>query len=170
MSEGVVELGRFDPSVHGGLLSAWLSRSHVARWWGDPEVGLAGAAVPGQQQALILLDGQPIGYVRWQPVKAEELRASGLTGISVGTLDIDILLGEPEALGKGIGPRALELLLAQLWQDPTVGLVMMCTAVENEPAIRAYEKVGFRCERRFEDPEFGPSWLMLAERPGKLDV
>jgi aminoglycoside 6'-N-acetyltransferase len=165
MSKGVVELGPFSQGLHGSLLAAWVSRPHVARWWGDPQVAIREAAAPHQPQALILLDGQPVGYVRWQPAPAEELRAAGLAGLPEGIMDIDICLGELEALGQGIGPKALELLLARLWQDPNVGTVMMATSVDNKRAARAYEKVGFRRHLQFEDPGFGPSWLMLIERP-----
>ena len=39
----------------------------------------------------------------------------------------------------------------------------MATSVSNERAIRAYEKVGFRLFREFQDPESGPCRYMLAE-------
>ena len=50
---------------------------------------------------------------------------------------------------------------------------MQIVALESRPAVlqawvddalRAYEQAGFRWIRVWDDPVFGPSWLMLLER------
>ena len=67
----------------------------------------------------------------------------------------DILIGEPEYLGCGVGPKALALLLVKLRGDG-VGFAGLGVSMSNRAAIRAYEKAGFRVFRDFQDPESGP--------------
>ncbi len=82
-------------------------------------------------------------------------------------MDIDILIGEPEFLGLGVGPRALVLLLARLHGEG-VRVAGLGTSTSNRAAIRAFEKAGFRLFRDFEDPEFGPCKYMLAQVRGAV--
>ncbi len=78
-------------------------------------------------------------------------------------MDIDVLIGEPEFLGRGLGPRSLNLLLARLRANPLVLVAGVGTAVSNERAVRAFMKAGFRTVREFQDPEFGPCLYLVAE-------
>ena len=41
----------------------------------------------------------------------------------------------------------------------------LVTILDDEPAIRAYERAGFQWARVWEDPISGPSWMMLRHRP-----
>lgn len=161
-----VRLDRFDPGRHAEWLSAWLSRPHVARWWGDPERNLQHAAqLPPDAHALIVADGTPVGYVCWQRLPAHELQGAGLTGVPGPLVDIDILIGEPDRLGQGIGPEALRQVLARLREDPCVRVAGVGTSAANLPAIRAFEKAGFRLFREFRDPESGPAVYLVASVP-----
>lgn len=160
MRPTAVELVPYDAARHGGLLREWLHRPPVVRWWGDPEAVLAD---PADGEALILADARPVGYLRWQRLTRAEVDEAGLHEIPDGAVDVDVFIGEPDAIGRGIGPVALRLLVDRLRQDATVPLVVLSTAVENHAAMRAYEKAGFRRHRCYDDPECGPSWLMIAE-------
>jgi hypothetical protein len=73
----------------------------------------------------------------------QELEAAELTDLPDDLVDIDILIGEPEFLGCGVGPRALVLLLAKLRSDG-VGYAGLGTSSSNLAAIRAYQVVGNR--------------------------
>lgn len=113
-----VELETFVPKLHSETLLLWLRRPHVARWWGDAQQGMDNAAQCGpEKQALIVADGRPVGYLCWQKPARQELDAAGLTDLPQGLVDIDILIGEPELLGRGIGSQALGLLLARFRKD-----------------------------------------------------
>jgi RimJ/RimL family protein N-acetyltransferase len=81
-------------------------------------------------------------------------------------MDIDILIGEPDLLGQGVGSRALELLLAGLGSEPSVAFAGLGTSVLNTNAIRCYTKAGFRPFREFQDPEWGPCKYLIAEVRG----
>lgn len=159
-----IRLRAFEPGAHATILGDWLHRPHVARWWGDPRSTLESAlGWPVEDCALIEADGAPIGYLCWRTPPEDELEAAGLTDLPQGLVDIDVLIGEPELLGRGLGPRALDLLLARLRADPLVRVAGVGTAASNERAVRAFLKAGFRTLREFEDPESGPCLYLVAE-------
>lgn len=133
------------------LVRGWLRRPHVARWWGDPDPSQAIVSNhPPSAQALITVDGGPVGYVLWQKLSREERAAAGLGALPSDHIDVDILIGEPELLGRGIGPPALRLVLDRLRSEgvPSAGLG---TAMANQRARRAFAKAGFRLFRKFEE-------------------
>ena len=162
-----VDLETFDQQLHAEMLLRWLRRPHVARWWGDAQQGMDNAARCGPEaHAIIVVDGTPVGYLCWQKPAQQELDAAGLLDLPEGLVDIDILIGEPELLGQGIGSQALGLLLAQLRQESAVQFAGLGTSVSNARAIRAYGRAGFRLFREFQDPEWGPCRYMVAEVRG----
>jgi len=151
MSGGdAVSLVPFDRS-RAPMLADWLAKPHVARWYPDPAARLEWALdpPPGGAHALIDCDGRPIGYLSWRKVARETLDAVGLQAIPAGSVDIDILIGEADCVGRGLGPKALALLLDWLRADPTVPLAGLTPSVENLIAQRAYEKAGFRKLREY---------------------
>lgn len=78
-------------------------------------------------------------------------------------MDIDILIGEPELFGRGVGSQALKLLLARLHRESSFSHAGLGTSVSNVRAIRAFERAGFRQFRDFQDPEWGLCTYMVAE-------
>lgn len=160
-----VKLEPFHPDRHREQLWKWLSSPHVVRWWGEPEAQLAISLLRPNtgDHALITADNFPVGYLRWQRVELPVLQEIGLHDIPEGAVDLDILIGEPQFLGLSIGPRALQLLLDRLRWDPSIPLVGMTTSVENHSAIRADRKAGFRPLREYQDPEYGPCWVMVVD-------
>lgn len=145
------------------LLRRWLMAPHVAAWYPDPEdhVEWATNPPPGGARALIVVGERTVGYVRWQAVSRETLDSVGLHEIPAGSVDVDILIGEPEFVGRGIGPKALLVLLSQLRQRRDVPLVGLTTSVQNLFAQRAYTKVGFRVLREYSPPGCGSCYLMV---------
>jgi aminoglycoside 6'-N-acetyltransferase len=162
-----VALEAFDPVRDSDRLLRWLAQPHVAKWWGDPARAMEHArqCVP-ESHALIVADRAPVGYLCWQEPPEEELEAADLTDLPSALADIDILVGEPELLGQGIGSRALELLLSRLRRESSVAFAGLGTSVSNTNAIRCYEKAGFRLFREFRDPEWGPCKYLIAEVRG----
>ena len=157
-----VSLVPFD-QADARLLAEWLARPHVARWYPDPEDRIEWALKPppGGSQALIACDRGPIGYLRWQKVSRETLDSLGLFEIPTGSVDIDILIGKPGEVGRGLGPKALALLVDRLRADPTVPLAGLTPSVDNLAAQRAYEKAGFRSLREYDAPGIGRGALMV---------
>ncbi|HSE06683.1 MAG TPA: GNAT family N-acetyltransferase [Methylomirabilota bacterium] len=159
-----VNLQLFQPS-HLPLLATWLREPHVARWYPRPDDDLARAMKPpaGAAHAIIGRGAAEVGYIRWQHVDREQLDAIGLHEIPANSVDIDILLGSEEALGRGLGPAALAILAADLRRDPDVPLLGLTTSVENTRAHRAFEKAGFRIARQYEPAGLGPCHLMIRD-------
>lgn len=160
----IVTLEPFDLIRDSDTLLGWLSQPHVAKWWGDPVRAIRHARTCApESQALIVAEGTPVGYLCWQAPPKEELEAADLSGLPTGLVDIDILIGDPGLLGHGIGSRALALLLARLRREPTVAFAGLGTSASNTNAIRCFEKAGFRLQREFQDPEWGPCQYLIAE-------
>jgi aminoglycoside 6'-N-acetyltransferase len=170
VSENGVEVRALDVALEpfawsscGELLSAWLRRPHVQRWWRETGHWLEQIrTTAAKDHAIITVSGRPVGYIRWQPVSRRILDELGLFEIPSGGADIDLFLGEPEWLGRGVGPTALRLLLARLGDDG-VPLAGLCPSVENFVAIRAFEKAGFGKLREFNDPSVGQCWVLTIE-------
>ena len=128
----------------------------------EDHVAWARSPPPGGSHAIIAVAGLPVGYLRWQRACRETLDTLGLSEIPENSVDVDLFLGERSWLGKGIGPKALALLLALLRDDASIALVGVSTSVENVSARRAFEKAGFRVSRQYSPPRFGACYLLLA--------
>ena len=163
MTGDLVSLAPFDP-VHAPLLAEWLAKPYVARWFPEPVVWIESALhpPPAHAHALIVLAARPIGYLQWRRVSRETLDGLGLSEIPAGSVDIDILIGETDCIGRGYGPRALMLLLESLRRDISIPLVGLSPSIGNAAAERAYEKAGFRKAREYDAPRFGRCALMVA--------
>ncbi|ANV85180.1 hypothetical protein AWQ21_12825 [Picosynechococcus sp. PCC 7003] len=144
-----VQLLPFDGDRHWSLINKWIEAPHVARWWGDPgEILLELQQHDPNHQAMITAAGQPVGFLCWQTPSQEELQAAGLADLPKDLIDVDIMLGEAEALGKGIAPQALQCLFEQL-KNQGVTLVGLAGAIANGRAMKAYQKAGLMPFRDF---------------------
>lgn len=160
-------LQTFHPQRDVDRLAAWLRAPHVVRWWGDPAKQLHAVLerpVEGGD-ALIVADGVTVGYVRWQQAPRAELEAAGLHTIPEGSIDIDIAIGETDYIDRGVGSQALQLVVQRLRSEGSMPMIMMGTSVDNTMAISAFERAGFRRSRCFDDPEYGPAWLLVYQAP-----
>jgi aminoglycoside 6'-N-acetyltransferase len=162
-----VELEAFDLMPDSDRLRRWLAQPHVAKWWGDAARAMQHASeCAPESHALIVADGTPVGYLCWQQLSKEELEAADLTDLPSGLVDIDILIGDADLLGQGVGSRALELLMARLRCEPSVAFAGLGTSASNTNAIRCFEKAGFHLHREFQDPEWGPCKYLMAKVHG----
>lgn len=59
---------------------------------------------------------------------------------------LHIYVGEPAARGKGVGKRALELILSIAFQELRLNKVWLTVHTQNASAIAAYRAVGFQSE------------------------
>lgn len=100
----------------------------------------------------------------WQHPTGAELDMAGLTDIPTSVIDIDIMIGEHDALGSGLGPSAIRLVAETVLSDPAVPFVMGCARVDNLASQRAFAKAGFRADREFDDVPDGRYVLMVRHR------
>lgn len=112
---------------------------------------------------IILADEQPVGYAHavdgalWGDAMPADLPS--------GAWDIDIFIASEAHRGRGLGAAALKLLRDEVFATTLAVAISVLVSVRNERAVRAYEKAGFRWLRVIDDPEIGPAWIMLADRP-----
>ncbi len=143
------------------LLSDWLHREQVCKWWGDPASRLKLIeTTSSEMHAMICASGSPVGYICWQKVDRKELDSVGLFNVPDNVIDIDIFIGDSISRGKGIGPKALDLLFHRLRDNAKTRLAGLVTSINNQPAIYAFEKSGFKKKYQFESTSFGPCWYM----------
>ena len=157
----------FDPEVHLGLLASWLAIPDVAEWWPDASHQLEQARHrrKGAEHRLILFDDRPVGYTRWQRVDVSALPSLGLRDIPEGSVDLDLLIGEPGLLGRGIGSAAVRLLCDELFLDQSITLVGTVTSTENHRAIRAFKKAGLTFMQEYYDERYGRCVVLACGPP-----
>lgn len=85
-------------------------------------------------------EGHPIGYLQFYPADPAEYSFDGHGKIYA----LDLFIGEPQYWGRGIGSRFVCLLVDHLFQQLGADWVLIDPHVNNERAIRAYEKCCFR--------------------------
>lgn len=155
-----IELTEFK-SGHLALLRGWLIQPHVERWYPDPESNLAWASDPpeGGAHAAIEVDGEPVGYIRWQLVSREILDSVGLNWIPSNSADVDILIGVKNRTSMGIGSKVLSVLLSRLLEQGDVPLVGLTTSIENTNAQKAFTKAGFKKVAEYTPEGFGKCFL-----------
>jgi len=149
------------------LIEQWLGQEYVACRWGkvsrDELIGT-------DNHAIIVTDGNKVGYIRWQHPTREELDIAGLEDISTDVMDIDIFIGIESELGKGIGAKAVNLLQAMVMKDePKLPMFIAGTSIDNKSSIRMFEKAGFRKDREFDDYPSGRYALMVFENSTKSE-
>ena len=142
---------RFEPITEADLplLATWRARPHVAEWFHGPLTPEQTAAkflprIRGDdpvQGYIVYLDEVAVGYIQSFRVTdhPHDVAALQVPGDPHG---VDVLLGDAEARGHGLGTRVVREFTQRLL-DARVDYVVISPDTENFAAIRAYEKAGF---------------------------
>ena len=131
------------------LVRDWLERDHVRRWWRDPideaiAKRLDGIEGDRTEQYLIVVDGRPIGMIQTYLV-ADSPEWEQIVGAEPGLAGVDLLIGEEEATGRGLGPQLLEAFVREIVFARAGTNACVATVEEaNRRSWRAFEKAGFR--------------------------
>ena len=148
-------------------IRTWLARPDIQRWWGPSAASEAEVITAlGTEHAIarmVQVDGVDVGY--GHAVDASLWGDELPNDLAPGTWDLDIFIADPNCRGKGIGSEALCQLRDEVFATTLAVGVCVFPSIENEPAVRAYEKIGFRWKRIWDDPVYGPSWFMFYDRP-----
>lgn len=136
------------------LLISWLEQPHVARWWNHETSVEAvrrdfGPAVRGaepSEELVVQVDGRPVGLVqRCRLGDYSEYLAEVATVIDVpaGAMTIDYLIGEPQLVGRGLGPQVIRSAVQAIWDEhPEAPCVLVPVPAANRASWRALEKAG----------------------------
>lgn len=133
----------------------------VCRWWGPLEPGFPADDEPGVTRWTIEVAGAVAGMVQFDEEPEPRYRHAS----------IDLFL-DPALHSRGIGEAVVREVVRHLAEERGHHRVTIDPAVDNEAAIRAYEKAGFRrvgVMRAYEQDVDGRGWhdglLMEWTRP-----
>jgi aminoglycoside 6'-N-acetyltransferase len=156
------------------LLFVWLRREHVKRWWRGPEtyeqtVEHYLPAIEGRDPTdnyLIVFDGRPIGMIQTYLV-SDYPDWARLIDAGEGVAGVDLLIGEEDCTGRGIGPRVLSTFAREVvFARPETTACVATVEEANRGSWRAFEKAGFRRVRDVEEDGL-PHRLMRLDRPDR---
>lgn len=163
----------FRPLVAADLpqLHEWLQREHVKRWWNDGETldEVTAHYLPSieggepSDHFVILVDDRPIGMIETYLV-SDHPEYDALVRVGPGVAGVDLLIGEQELTGRGIGTEVLcgfvdDVVFARAETHACVAGV----DVRNAASLRAFAKAGFAAVRDFEE-EGRPHRLLRRDR------
>jgi RimJ/RimL family protein N-acetyltransferase len=152
------------------ILSDWLTRPHVRRWWKPKwtEEVLAALASGGEPPAylspfIVELDGNPVGYIQSYEALADPSGFwVGVETITEGTRGIDLLIGKEDLTNRRLGREIARRFIAGLFEDPAVDRIVADPHLDNWPCTIALKRIGFRDRGRFPQPGVNAQHLSLA--------
>ncbi|GGK26874.1 acetyltransferase [Deinococcus malanensis] len=134
---------------HLQLLTRWLQAPHVRAFWDDGERDEGAVQshyfedrdrVPG---FIFSEGGSPAGFLQCEHLTPEHGFWPYATPDGE-TWAVDLLIGEEELMGRGLGPRVICAFLARLAaRPPGWQRILIDPDVRNVRAIRAYTKAEF---------------------------
>jgi RimJ/RimL family protein N-acetyltransferase len=143
------------------LLHDWIQRPHVRRWWTGQETRDEVMthylpAIEGRDPTdhyIVLLDARPIGMVQTYLV-ADYPEYAALVGVDDRvTAGADIVIGEEELTGQGLGTKILRQFVDDIvFARPETTFCVADPDERNVASVRAFENAGFHVERTFVDP------------------
>ena len=145
----------FRPFVHDDLplMRTWLERPHIREWWGDPEteLGYIRDMIEGRdttQPFIFSADGEPVGYIQYWFIGHHQnadwiTEHPWLAELPADAVGVDLSIGEPGKMARGIGSDVLRTFAEQLADDGHRTIIIDPDPA-NGRAVRAYEKAGFR--------------------------
>lgn len=138
------------------LLSDWLARPHVHRYWHHdhtPE-GVAADFGPGTrgeeagEDLLVFVDGAPTALVqraRIADYPEDQEEFSRIVDVPPGAVTIDYLIADQSRIGQGLGTAIIRAVVADTWSKyPECTAIIVSVVAGNIASWRALEKAGFR--------------------------
>ena len=170
----------FCPLTEGDLplMHRWLATDQVAEWYPiddipRPPLGLVRShylpMIRSEQPThpyIVMLAGAPIGFIQTYLIRDHPEYAQAVQVDDV-TAGVDLFIGEPAALHRGLGPKILRRFLsAEVFGRLGASACIIGPQPENAAAIRAYEKTGFKYLKTVQapgSPGEGDEYLMRIE-------
>jgi aminoglycoside 6'-N-acetyltransferase len=152
-NDEVIMAIRLRPMVETDLsvVERWLGQSHVARWFlPNPTVAAQlekyRSRVAGEDPATVMLivvdGGVPVGWCQWYPWDSDP-EAGEAMGAQPGEVGIDYALGDPDAVGRGVGTKLIAALVAEVRRHRPAAGVLANPDAENGASRRVLERNGF---------------------------
>ncbi|HTW18681.1 MAG TPA: GNAT family N-acetyltransferase [Mycobacteriales bacterium] len=164
------------------LLLQWLQRPHVTEWWrGEPSDPAAvearyGPCIDGTDPTelfVIEADHRPVGMIQRYLLADEPEWTAAFDGIVdvTNAAGIDYLIGEPDAVGRGLGTAAVTQFVSMVFEWRPVAAIVVTVQQQNQPSWRVLERAGFSRiwagELDSPDPsDSGPEYVYRRPRRG----
>jgi aminoglycoside 6'-N-acetyltransferase len=119
-----------------GRLEAILREPEVSRWWGAHDAKRIQEELIEPEDVVVYaieVEGELVGAIQYGEEADPDYRHANL----------DIFLGT-DRHGQGLGSEAIRVLARHLFDERGHHRLTIDPAADNERAIRAYERVGFR--------------------------
>lgn len=140
------------------LIWNWLNNENVYEFYGDngeKQFDFVkekyGKKIDDETQfpCIIEFNNIPIGYIQFFEVTADNYDLSSKQMNMLGSytdkiLGIDLFIGEDNFRDKGIGSRALKLLISTLFEKYGADVIVIDPKTNNPRAIACYKKCGFK--------------------------
>jgi len=168
-------------------LRRWLNAPHVYEWWGvtsgPGSLGGPGADAATAEQVhekyapgiasddatthrhVIEVDGRAVGLIQHYRLEDEPAYASDIGERAAGAAGVDLLVGELDDVGRGVGAAAIDAYVRDVvFADPSVTRAVAGPHPDNRRSCRAFEKAGFVAVRDVVVPESGPERVHVRRR------
>lgn len=137
------------------LIQHWLRQPFVARYWAHDTSDAAierdfAGSIDGTEPSedfVVERDGEPIGFIQRSrihdyPDGHAELIA--LLDVPAEAWTIDYFLGEPTAVGRGLGTAMIRAFTADCWdRHPTCPAIIVAVAAGNAASCGALRSAGY---------------------------
>jgi aminoglycoside 6'-N-acetyltransferase len=168
-------------------LRRWLNSPHVYEWWGVASgpgslggpgadaataaqvhdkyaPGIAGEA-PTTHRHVIEVDDTAVGLIQHYRLEDEPAYAFAIRETAPGAVGIDVLIGELDHTGRGVGAVAIDAYVRTVvFVDPGVTRAVAGPHPANVRSCRAFVKAGFAPVREVVVPTSGPERIHVRTR------
>jgi RimJ/RimL family protein N-acetyltransferase len=155
------------------LMHAWLNAPHVVAGYSrvhtTPEDVAAkyGPRIAGTDPIssyIASVAGRPLGYVQTYRV-ADFTDYAATVGEYSDAVAIDVLIGEVEYTGRGLGPRIIAAAVAELvFPQSSAECCIATPRADNTASLRAFAKAGFALVRSIRTADGDVEMLMARNR------
>ena len=134
------------------LILKWLTDDRVLEYYEGRDVRFTMntlsahflEAIPDGFRVIIEYKGSPVGYGQVYQLSGEMFDEYDYPDDGHTVFAMDQFIGEPEYWSKGIGSSFLRMMVAYLKENMAAERVLLDPHQNNNRAIRAYEKAGFK--------------------------
>lgn len=154
------------------LLAKWLSNPDVLHYYEGRDNPFNVEKVEQQfftdedvTRCIIEFDRTPIGYLQFYEVDEAERKIYGYDVPEEIIYGMDQFIGKPTYWNKGIGTQLVRSMVSYLIREKGAERIVMDPQIQNERAIRCYEKCGFNKvkllpKHELHEGEFRDCWLI----------
>ena len=165
------------------LLANWLSNPEVLQYYEGRDNPFSVEKVEQEffegdedvARCLVEFNEKPIGYLQFYEVPEDERKIYDYDDSEEVIYGMDQFIGESGYWNQGIGTQLVRLVVTYLMRDKGADRIVMDPQIQNERAIRCYEKCGFRkvkllSKRELHEGEYRDCWLLEYRRETGEDL